>query len=232
MRDPNLPQLEAAVRLLQPLLDELVLVGGCATGLLITDAAAGGIRPTEDVDVITEVASYAGYANLSDRLRALGLKEDHSDDGPTCRWRLQDLIIDVMPTDERVLGFSSRWYAPALASAGYTDIAGHRMLLVSPVYFLATKLEAFRNRGNQDYLGSHDLEDLIMVIDGRQEVIEEVRNAPSDVRDYVATEIGRLVDTRAFIDALPAFLLPDSASQARLRLLRDRLHALVHLESA
>jgi hypothetical protein len=91
MNDPNLPLLEAAVRLLHPLLDELVFVGGCATGLVITDPAAEGIRPTNDVDTITEVASYAEYATLSEKLRALNLKED--------------LTIDVMPTDERIIGF-------------------------------------------------------------------------------------------------------------------------------
>jgi hypothetical protein len=56
MNDPNLPRLEAALKLMQPLLDELVFVGGCATGLLITDPSAGGIRPTKDVDTITQVA--------------------------------------------------------------------------------------------------------------------------------------------------------------------------------
>jgi hypothetical protein len=71
MNDPNLHLLEAAARLLQPLLDELVFVGGCATGLLITDPAAVGIRPTKDVDAITEVGSYAEYAKRSDRLREL-----------------------------------------------------------------------------------------------------------------------------------------------------------------
>lgn len=84
MQNPNLALLEDAVRLLQPLLDELVFVGGCATGLLITDPAAGGLRPTKDVDVITEVASYAEYATLSERLRTLGLHPDTREDAPTC----------------------------------------------------------------------------------------------------------------------------------------------------
>lgn len=226
MKDPNLTLLEGAVRLLQPLLDELVFAGGCATGLLITDPAAGGIRPTKDVDTITEVASYAEYATLSERLRALGLNEDHIEDAPTCRWRYQDLIIDVMPTDERVLGFSNRWYAPAISSARHMDIAGLRIRLITPTYFLATKLEAFRGRGNNDYSGSHDLEDVITVIDGRPEIIDEVRTAPADVRTYIASEVRQLLSTRTFVDALPGFLLPDSASQGRYALLRERLDAL------
>ena len=124
MNDPNIHLLEAAAKLLQPLLDDLVFVGGCVTGLLITDPAAFGIRPTKDVDAITEVGSYAAYAKLSDRLRQLGLTEDHTEGAPICRWRHGDLIIDVMPTDERILGFSNRWYAPAIESAHHLEIAG------------------------------------------------------------------------------------------------------------
>lgn len=84
MNNPNLPLFEAAVRLLHPLLDDLAFVGGCATGLLVTDPAAASIRPTVDVDAITEVSTYAQYAVLSERLRALGLREDHRDGAPTC----------------------------------------------------------------------------------------------------------------------------------------------------
>lgn len=108
MRDPNRQQLEAAARVLRPLLDELVFLGGCTTGLLLSDPASAGLRPTKDVDTITEVASYAEYATLSERLRALGLSEDTSEGAPLCRWRHGQLIIDVMPTSEAVLGFSNR----------------------------------------------------------------------------------------------------------------------------
>ena len=44
-----------------------------------------------DVDMITEVASYAEYASLSERLRGLGLSEDSSEGAPTCRWRYREL---------------------------------------------------------------------------------------------------------------------------------------------
>ena len=226
MKDPNLALLETAVRLLEPLLDELVFAGGCATGLLITDQASGGIRPTRDVDTITEITSYAQYAALSERLRELGLSEDHSEDAPTCRWRHGEILIDVMPTDERVLGFTNRWYAPAIASAETMVIAGLRIRIIAPVYFLATKLEAFRGRGSNDYRSSHDLEDVIAVLDGRPEMADEVRTATPDVRSYIASEMKCLLSTRAFVDALPGFLLPDSASQGRHLLLQERLRTL------
>ena len=190
MRDPNRELLEAAAHVLQPLLDELVFLGGCATGLLLTDPAASGLRPTKDVDTITEVATYAEYDKLSERLRQLGLTEDATEGAPLCRWRTGALIIDVMPTSEQVLGFSNRWYIPAIAAAQSMQLAELEIRVITPVYFLATKLEAFRARGQDDVRGSHDLEDVLTVIDGRPEIIEEVSSASKDVRDYIAAYSG------------------------------------------
>src|SRR6266536_3918549 len=87
MANPNLELLKIAARLLRPLLDELVFVGGCTTGLLITDEAAGDVRPTFDVDAIAEITSYAEYTAFSERLRKLGFSEDSSKGAPICRWR-------------------------------------------------------------------------------------------------------------------------------------------------
>ena len=163
MGDPNQALFEAVVRLLTPVLDELVFVGGCTTGLFLTDPAAGGVRPTKDVDAIVDVASYAGYASLADRLRALGLVEDTRPGAPLCRWRQGEMVVDVMPTDAQVLGFSNRWYPAALATAELRRVVDRDVRLVTPVFFLATKLEAYRGRGGGDVSASHDLEDIVTV---------------------------------------------------------------------
>jgi hypothetical protein len=141
------------------------------------------------------------------------------------------LILDVMPTKERVLGSTNSWFAPAMASAEGVEIAGLRARMITSTYFLATKLEAFRARGNDDYRSSHDLEDVIAVVDGRPEIIDEVRTAVADVRGHIASEMRRLLDTRQFLEALPGFLLPDAASQGRQRLLRERLDALAQADA-
>lgn len=230
MTDPNRWLLESAAELLRPLLDELVFVGGCATGLLITDPGSGGVRPTFDVDTITQVSSYAEYATLSGKLRSLGLTED-VDGGVICRWRKDDLIIDVMPTDERILGFSNKWYSPAITTARLVDIKGGRIRLITAPYFIATKLAAFHGRGGGDVGASHDLEDAIAVVDGRAEIVGELVEAETDVRDYIAHEVQQLLQTRAFVDALPGFLLPDTASQARLPSMLARITALTNPRS-
>jgi hypothetical protein len=227
--DPNRALFESVVRLLAPVVDELVFVGGCMTGILITDPAAEGIRPTRDVDAIVDVTSYAGYTILADRLRNLGLAEDRSEGAPTCRWRHVDVIVDVMPTDERILGFSNRWYSTAIETAHSLQVAGLAVRIITPPLFIATKLEAFHGRGGDDVFISHDLEDIVAVVDGRPAIVDDVIAAPAPVQAFIASEMRSLLDSPDFLDALPGFLRPDSASQARRRILEERLRAVARI---
>lgn len=229
MADPNRDLFERVVRLLAPVLDELVFVGGCAMGVMITDAAAAGIRPTRDVDAIVDASSYAMYAALAARLRALGLKEDTSDGAPAWRWRHGDTAVDIVPTERAVLGFSNTWYVAASASAQRLTIAGLEARVVAPAYFLATKLEAFHGRGHADVVGSSDLEDIVMVVDGRPQLLAELERADPLVRQFIAEEIDALMANRRFTDGLAGFLPPDRASQARRPLLERRLYAIAAL---
>lgn len=56
--NPNILMLDEVSMLLDELTEQLVFVGGATTVLFITDPAVTNIRPTKDVDVIVEVASY------------------------------------------------------------------------------------------------------------------------------------------------------------------------------
>jgi hypothetical protein len=224
MPHPNLQMLADAAHLLEPLLAELVFVGGGTTALFITDQAAAAVRTSYDVDAIAAINSYAAYVEFSERLRDIGFTEDDSPGAPVCRWRCQRIIFDLMSLDEKILGFSNRWYRAAMDTAQEHILAnGLRIRAVTAVYFCATKLEAFAGRGGQDYLASHDLEDLVSVLDGRPEIIQEIVLAPHDVRAYITAEINKLLATPQFLDALPGYLLPDQASQARLPNLMVRL---------
>ena len=230
MRDPNLDQLIAAAAALRPLLPELAFVGGCVTGLLITDEAAGEPRGTIDVDAIAEITSYAQYAEFGDRLRGLGFHEDTSEGAPVCRWIRGGMILDVMPLDEKILGFSNRWYRAAMEASVTKKLGGDlEIRMVTAPYFVATKLEAFKGRGRGDFPGSHDLEDVVSIIDGRETLSAEVRSAGAKLSQYVRVEIAKLLANPGFTDALPGFLLPDSASQSRIGIVLSRLQELASI---
>ncbi|MES9879185.1 MAG: hypothetical protein ABW162_18340 [Candidatus Sedimenticola sp. PURPLELP] len=229
-QNPNIEILELAVSRLGELTNELVFLGGCATGLLITDLAASPIRVTRDVDVIAEVSTLSDYHILAEHLRKRGFKEDVSDDAPICRWVAESLILDVMPTNPSILGFGNQWYIPAMNNALTIMLpSGMAIQSVSSPYFLATKLEAFDGRGQGDYLLSHDIEDFVAVIDGRAEMVAELLDAPGDVKAYLAERIADLLRDSSFMDSLPGHLPPDQAGQARLPLVVSRLEAVAAL---
>jgi len=138
MWDENRDLLIRGARALRDLREELVFVGGCTTGLLISDPAASDVRPTRDVDVIAEIVSRSAYYALSKRLRSLGFREDAE---VICRWQHSDEItLDVMPTDPNILGFSNPWYSGAIATATDQELEQDLIIrVVTPPYFCATR---------------------------------------------------------------------------------------------
>jgi hypothetical protein len=148
-RDINIAMIAAVARHLGELREKVVFVGGCATGLFISDPAMPEVRATQDVDVIVEVASRQDYYRLEEELRQRGFKQDMTENAPVCRWLVDRIKVDVMPTQEEILGFSNRWYLPAIKDAVPVLLKGDLTIrLVTPPYFLATKIEAFKGRGH------------------------------------------------------------------------------------
>ena len=219
-QNPNLKLLMLVVEKLGSLADEMVFLGGCATGLLITDSAAPPIRITRDVDAIVQVTSRADYYLLSVKLREQGFKEDISDDAPICRWQFDNIILDVMPLDESILGFGNKWYAPAADKAEIIQLLnGKTIRMVSAPYFLVTKLEAFDGRGGGDYLLSHDIEDIIAVLDGRPGIIDEVKQAEPQLVRELSTRFQNLLNTQSFVEAVSGHMPTDKTSQARTKII-------------
>ncbi|MCB1658528.1 MAG: hypothetical protein KDI39_09895 [Pseudomonadales bacterium] len=172
------------------LLEKVVFVGGCTTALLVDDVVTlQHIRSTEDVDMIVEVLSKSEYQDLCQKLRQRGFKESVEDD-VICRWRLSSMIVDVMPTNQEILGFSNIWYPEAVEFAKSYQLPSNRIIrVVSPTYFLATKIEAFAGRGNNDFLASQDIEDILSLIDGCSLLIADLYAANKKVKSAIAAAI-------------------------------------------
>lgn len=174
----NLPRLLAVAQALGPLRERVVFVGGAVVNLYsTTPTKSPEPRITEDVDCIVEVAPRTAFYQLEDKLRTLGFVNDVAS-GVICRWNYQGLTVDIMPTDPTILGFGNPWYAAGFAQAmRYTlpDMTSIRVL--SPVYFLCTKLVALRDRGWADLRVSQDLEDIVHLVDNRAELAAELAQA-------------------------------------------------------
>ena len=220
----NLEMVLYVARKLGNLLEKVVFLGGSATGLLISDPAAPDVRMTQDVDVIVEAATWLEYHQLEQELIQRGFAQDTSDGAPICRWLIDGFIVDVMPVSEEILGFSNIWYGPALQYSELREVAPELTIrLVTAPYFLATKIEAFCGRGNADYLASHDLEDMITLIDGRKELLGEIKTTPTDLRKFLADTFRDFLANSEFVESISGHLLPDKASQGRLTLVMQRI---------
>jgi predicted nucleotidyltransferase len=226
----NLAALRAVADRLDRLQLDYVFVGGAVVNLLLDDAGFSPARPTEDIDVIIAVVTTKPYSEIEARLRALGFDHDMRTGAPLCRWGLGSLVVDIMPTEGKFLGLNTAWFKEALETATEREFGPIRLRVVSPVAFLATKYVAFLDRGGDDFYDSPDLEDMLTVIDGRGNIVEEVNNAPVALRGYLAEAARKLMANPDFLDALAGYLPADRASQQRLPLLRNKLVAIAALK--
>lgn len=230
MNPANLLMLELSCDLLGDLVDEVVFVGGATVELWITDQAAPEFRLTEDVDVVVEVTTRQDYYRLEERLRNHGFEND-SGSGVICRFRHPDheLLLDVMPTEASILGFENRWQAEAFSHAVEVVLPkGQAIKAVPPPYLLATKLEAFQSRNRLDFYASKDWGDVVALVDGREELIDEVEGAPEPVRVYVSERLRELSEHRNFDPGVEGALPSSPESRDRVDLvLMPRIRTLI-----
>ena len=235
--DPNLAILELVAHALGPVCENVIFVGGCATGLLLTQERPDRIRITEDVDIVAQALTVHDYHAIEKQVRAQGFSNDLRPNAPICRWVYKNVTLDLMPTVKDILGFANRWYPLALQTAELVTLSSGRgiRLITAPV-FIGTKLEAFKDRGKDadgrpDFLGSHDLEDVITVADRRPELLGECRTAAPELRAYLAAEFTALFDNPEFEQALSGHLPGDAFSQQRARALAKTLRELSTLST-
>ncbi|MBN8557464.1 MAG: hypothetical protein LCH72_16110 [Proteobacteria bacterium] len=230
--DPNVQRVELVATALGDLCAELVLVGGCAASLLIDAPTAPPPRVTWDVDLIVEVAALRNYHAMEAQFEARGLQRDLSPDAPICRWRLGAVVVDLMPTDEAVLGFANRWYPLAARTATHQTLpSGRQIRLIAAPAFLATKFEAFRTRGGGDPLTSHDLEDIINVLEGCRRIEADVMASEPEVRSYLAAQFADLSTKPDFRGVLPGLLAYDELHAQRVQAVLQKIHAIAALPS-
>lgn len=201
----NILRIKAIYDALEEMADEVVFVGG-ATVSLYADRPASETRPTDDVDILIELAGYSAYADIETKLRSKGFVNDlHSK--VICRYLVQGIIVDVMPTDETILGFSNRWYKEAFATAVPLSLdENYTIRILKPELFIATKLDAFKGRGENDGRTSSDFEDIVHVLNNRSSIWEEMEKATPALRKYLKETLSGLLKYDYFYEWVSANL--------------------------
>ena len=215
-RAASLAAIATVASALGDLAERVVFVGGTVVALYPLEGGAD-VRPTVDVDCVVNITTTSEYYSFVERLRARGFRECTDEGAPICRHVCAGIRVDVMTTADTAIGPTNKWYAAAMRDAATHDAGGARVRAITPAYFVATKLEAFRGRGNGDYVASHDLEDLLAVLAGMPPLRDAIVAAASGVLTALRGELAALMANESFVEALPGHFEGDAAGQARAR---------------
>jgi predicted nucleotidyltransferase len=198
--------------------EKTVLVGGAVVGLYADDPAAEDVRATKDVDIVVEVRTLLDLENLREELARKGFQQVVKEK-TICRFTLNEILIDVMVPESVGWAPGNRWFASGIESAQAHDLAsGQRVRLLPVPYFLAAKFDAYHDRG-ENPRWSHDLEDILYIVNNRNKVVEEIRTAPDDVKEYLAAEASLLLG-QPDVDEI---LITATTDQGRVELVKDKL---------
>ena len=221
MRANNIEMLQIVADGLKELKDEIVFVGGAVAELYADDPASSDIRPTQDVDCTIEISSYKKLTELEEDLRSKGFANDNSQGAPICRWVYKGIKVDVMPTDEKVLGFNNRWYPGGIKNKISKVLPnGVEIFVFSPEYYLASKFEAHHDRGGNDLRQSHDFEDIIYILDNCTNILDFIRNADAVVRTYLKTECESLLENEGSSEGIKS-ALPYGSDSDRVEIIES-----------
>lgn len=223
----SLEMLARIAKGLGPLKDKVVFVGGSTVSLYLTDPGATTVRPTEDVDCVIQVLTRGEYYKLEQELERLGFRHVTEKDAPICRWSYKGLTTDIMPTEGTVLNFKNSWYPDGYEHAIKVILpGGEEVRIFSLLYFLASKIEAFKDRGHGDFLTSPDMEDIITVLDGSETIAEEITTAPAKVKKFLSGKFREFLRDERFIESLEGNLRSPAGTAARVERIRKILASL------
>lgn len=192
---------------------EVVYVGGAMVSFYIDDMTADDVRPTKDLDITLEIHTLGKLESLREALIKKGLRQS-SEDKVICRFRLDDIKVDVMSTKEVGWAPTNRWFAPGFERRYQLMLDEVEISLMPLPYFLASKFDAFFNRGSKDPRTSHDFEDIIYILTYTSDLTQKIMEAEDSVRNYLKESFGKIESNQVYQEAIVGNLYADQQDEA------------------
>ena len=187
-----LARIDLVAEALEGVAPRFVFVGG-ALGAIYPLRVGFTIRPTDDVDVVVDGVPQGDFHLLEARLRHAGFRNAASADAPRCRWLPPvpvpppDFTVDIVPPFAGVEGVTNRWYPEGLLYAEERLLpSGRSIWALSPLYFVATKLEAHASRGTSLPTEENpDVEDVVTVLVGFDDLRTRIAQEDTGVCRFI-----------------------------------------------
>jgi hypothetical protein len=133
-----------------------------------------------------------------------------------------------MPSDDGPIGPANRWYKTGFNNLWKVKAGKEEIQILSAPCFLATKFEAFNDRGS-DYRTSHDFEDIIYVLDNRTSIVEEIKNTNDDIKQFLKQEFIKIHNNKFKEELLSAHLAPNTIDE-RYPIILEKFNQIINLQ--
>ncbi len=224
MNKSNAEMLITVASGLNDILNDVVFVGGAVVYLYFENKAMDYMRPTDDVDCIVNLSSLISYSKLEQELEKLGFKHSMDSKDPICRKIYKGIKVDIMTPFEKTLGFTNKWYKDGIQNKMTVTLTDSIDInIFSLPYFIASKIEAHFSRGDDDFRFSHDIEDIITVLDG-QNNFSSLLNSPKKVKDYLKDKLKSFNKNPLFIESISGHLSGGATKNARISKIIDFIY--------
>lgn len=225
-RTINIAVVAEVAAALKELKEQMVFVGGAVVSLYTDDPAADEIRPTQDIDMTVKLFNFSKWATMQEQLARHGFHPDPFGHA-ICSYRYKDIPIDIMAAADGPLGPTNRWYKLGFDNLQTVDVKDVTIQILPAPCYLATKFEAFNNRGT-DYRTSHDMEDIIYVIDNRINIVQEVQETIPEIRIFIQHELQKIIAQHLLDEVLTAHIHPIMLD-ARMPIVKEKIQQIINL---
>jgi predicted nucleotidyltransferase len=202
----NIAVVAEVAEALKDVKDQMVFVGGAVVSLYTDDPAADEIRPTQDIDMALNIVNLSHWEKVQEQLAALGFHPDPFGHA-ICSYKYKDIPVDIISTGEGPIGSTNRWFKIGFDNLWMAKAKEQELKILSAPCFLATKFEAFNDRGS-DYRSSHDMEDIIYVLDNRMGIVEEIEKDDPRIANFIKEQLQKIISKGMMQEVLIAHIHP------------------------
>lgn len=206
--------------------DDIVFVGGAVVSLYTDDPTADEIRPTKDIDMTLQIVNLHHWQLINEKLAVLGFNPDPYGQS-ICSYKYKDIPVDIMATEDGPLGPANRWYKLGFENLWTARAKQQEIKILSAPCYLATKFEAFKNRGS-DYRTSHDIEDIIYIIDNRINIVEDIARENELISSFIKERLNEIVKKGLLKEVLMAHIHPIMSDQ-RIPIVEEKITKILNL---
>lgn len=206
---------------------KVVFVGGAMVSLYIDDPSAEDIRPTKDIDLTFQITTVSQLEDLRRDLTQKGFHE-HTDSTVICRFAYDDLLVDVMSTQAVGWAPGNRWFDAGFNKAIIVGLEDVKVRILPLPYFMASKMDAFFDRGMEDLYASHDFEDIVYIFNYATKLVPQILSTDDDtLKRYLIESIRKILESKDILNAMPGHLYFDGVDE-RMDIILDKMNVLIH----